>query len=176
MSTRQGQFTSLRELMTEVSPGAARFFFINRKAEQHLDFDLDLIKEQSKDNPLYYIQYAHARTCSVFRKLKSKNIIYDENLAITNISNLSSSKEKEIQRLLSRYPEVILRAAKNYEPHLICYYLKDLAANFHSYYNDEKILVEEPSDLHPRLFLLSAVKQVLRNGLVLLGVDAPSSM
>ena len=176
MSTRGGEFISLSELMEEVSAEAARFFFINRKAEQHLDFDLDLAKEESKDNPLYYVQYAHARICSVFKKLKSESKNYDYDLGEKKISILGGNREIEIQKLLSQFPEVILRAANNYEPHLICYYLRNLASSFHSYYNEERFLVENEEELQARLFMLKAIKQVLFNGLSLLGLSAPTSM
>ena len=176
MSTRGGEFISLSELMEEVSAEAARFFFINRKTEQHLDFDLDLAKEESKDNPLYYVQYAHARICSVFKKLKSESKNYDYDLGEKKISILSGNREIEIQKLLSQFPEVILRAANNYEPHLICYYLRNLASSFHSYYNEERFLVENEDELQARLFMLKAIKQVLFNGLSLLGLSAPTSM
>ena len=176
MSTRGGEFISLSELMEEVSAEAARFFFINRKTEQHLDFDLDLAKEESKDNPLYYVQYAHARICSVFKKLKSESKNYDYDLGEKKISILSGNREIEIQKLLSQFPEVILRAANNYEPHLICYYLRNLASSFHSYYNEERFLVENEEELQARLFMLKAIKQVLFNGLSLLGLSSPTSM
>ncbi len=172
MSTRSGEFISLKELIEEVTSEAARFFYINRKADQHLDFDLDLAKEQSKDNPLYYIQYAHARICSVLRKSKAQ----EEELTASELGLLDSNKEIEIQKLLKQYPPLIERAALASEPHLICYYLKDLASNFHSYYNTEKFIVEDQKLMNSRLFLLSGVKQVIYNGLTVLGINAPHEM
>ena len=172
MSTRSGEFITLKELIEEVTSEAARFFYINRKADQHLDFDLDLAKEQSKDNPLYYIQYAHARICSVIRKSKVK----EEELTSSELGLLDSNKEIEIQKLLKQYPPLIERAALASEPHLICYYLKDLASNFHSYYNTEKFIVEDQKLMNSRLFLLSGVKQVIYNGLTVLGINAPHEM
>ena len=172
MSTRSGEFITLKELMDEVTTEAARFFYINRKADQHLDFDLDLAKEQSKDNPLYYIQYAHARICSV---LKKSNTIYKD-LVDSDLSLLDLEKEVEIQKILKQYPSVIERAAKSSEPHLICYYLKDLAGLFHSYYNSEKFIVEDEKLMNSRLFLLNGIKQVLLNGLLVLGINAPEEM
>ena len=157
MSTRSGEFITLKELMDEVTTEAARFFYINRKADQHLDFDLDLAKEQSKDNPLYYIQYAHARICSVLKKSNTIN----KNIVESDLSLLDREKEVEIQKTLKQYPSVIERAAKSSEPHLICYYLKDLAGLFHSYYNSEKFIVEDKKLMNSRLFLLNGVKQVL---------------
>jgi arginyl-tRNA synthetase len=176
MSTRAGEFISLSELIEEVTSEAARFFYINRKGNQHLDFDLDLAKEQSKDNPLYYIQYAHARICSVFDKLEENKKSYKESIAIDSLDQLNSEQEIEIQKLLSQFPEVVIRSAANYEPHLICYYLRNLAGTFHSYYNNEKILVEKESTLQARLFLISAVRQVVFNGLTILGISAPKTM
>ena len=172
MSTRSGEFITLKELMDEVTTEAARFFYINRKADQHLDFDLDLAKEQSKDNPLYYIQYAHARICSVLKKSNTVN----KDLVDSDLSLLDLEKEVEIQKILKQYPSVIERAAKSSEPHLICYYLKDLAGLFHSYYNSEKFIVEDKKLMNSRLFLLNGVKQVLLNGLLVLGINAPEEM
>ena len=172
MSTRSGEFISLKELIEEVTSEAARFFYINRKADQHLDFDLDLAKEQSKDNPLYYIQYAHARICSVLRKSK----VQEEELTTSELGLLDSNKEIEIQKILKQYPPLIERAALASEPHLICYYLKDLASIFHSYYNTEKFIVEDQKLMNSRLFLLSGVKQVIYNGLTVLGINAPHEM
>ena len=172
MSTRSGEFITLKELIEEVTSEAARFFYINRKADQHLDFDLDLAKEQSKDNPLYYIQYAHARICSVLRKSK----VQEEELTTSELGLLDSNKEIEIQKILKQYPPLIERAALASEPHLICYYLKDLASIFHSYYNTEKFIVENQKLMNSRLFLLSGVKQVIYNGLTVLGINAPHEM
>lgn len=172
MSTRSGEFITLKELMDEVTTEAARFFYINRKADQHLDFDLDLAKEQSKDNPLYYIQYAHARICSVLKKSNTVN----KDLVDSDLSLLDLEKEVEIQKILKQYPSVIERAAKSSEPHLICYYLKDLAGLFHSYYNSEKFIVEDEKLMNSRLFLLNGIKQVLLNGLLVLGINAPEEM
>ena len=172
MSTRSGEFITLKELIEEVTAEAARFFYINRKADQHLDFDLDLAKDQSKDNPLYYIQYAHARICSVLRKSHLK----EKEIGLSDIDLLDSDKEIEIQKMLKQYPELIGRAALSSEPHLICYYLKDLAGIFHSYYNTEKFIVEDLKLMRARLLLLSGVKQVIQNGLSILGINAPQEM
>ena len=172
MSTRSGEFITLRELIEEVTAEAARFFYINRKADQHLDFDLDLAKDQSKDNPLYYIQYAHARICSVLRKSN----VQEKELGLSDIDLLDSDKEIEIQKMLKQYPVLIERAALSSEPHLICYYLKDLASIFHSYYNTEKFIVEDLKLMRARLLLLTGVKQVIQNGLSILGISAPQEM
>ena len=172
MSTRSGEFITLNELIEEVSTEAARFFYINRKADQHLDFDLDLAKEQSKNNPLYYIQYAHARICSVLRKADTNN----DELKKSNLELLDSDREVELQKMLKQYPAVIERAALSSEPHLICYYLRDLASSFHSYYNSEKFLIKDENLMRSRLFLLCGVKQVVHNGLSILGINAPEEM
>ena len=173
MSTRSGDFITLSELINEVTPEAARFFYINRKADQHLEFDLELAKDQSKDNPLYYIQYAHARICSVFKKVG-----YDlkEGPKKIDLSLLNAEKEIEIQKQLAAFPALIEKAAKSNDPHLICYYLKDLASLFHSYYNSEKFIIKDSSLMDSRLFLLKGVKQVIFNGLEILGVSSPESM
>ena len=176
MSTRGGEFIPLIELIEEVSSEAARFFYINRKADQHLDFDLDLAKSQTKDNPLYYIQYAHARICGVFETLKKEGMKLNQELGLDNLNLLNLDKEIEIQKMLLQYPEVISRAEKNSEPHLICYYLKDLSGLFHSYYNSERFLVDDEKLMNSRLFLLKGTKQVISNGLEILGIGAPESM
>ena len=172
MSTRSGDFITLNELMNEVTTEAARFFYINRKADQHLEFDLDLAKEQSKDNPLYYIQYAHARICSVLRKAENEFEDFDS----VELALLGSEKEIEILKLLRQYPQLIERAAKAGEPHLLCYFLRDLSGVFHSYYNREKFLIEDKELMTSRLFLLKGVKQVIANGLRVLGIKAPEEM
>ena len=172
MSTRSGDFITLNELMNEVTTEAARFFYINRKADQHLEFDLDLAKEQSKDNPLYYIQYAHARICSVLRKAENEFEDFDS----VELALLGSEKEIEILKLLRQYPLLIERSAKAGEPHLLCYFLRDLSGVFHSYYNSEKFLIEDKELMTSRLFLLKGVKQVIANGLRVLGIKAPEEM
>ena len=172
MSTRSGDFITLNELMNEVTTEAARFFYINRKSDQHLEFDLDLAKDQSKDNPLYYIQYAHARICSVLRKAKNEFEDFDS----VELALLGSEKEIEILKLLRQYPQLIERSAKAGEPHLLCYFLRDLSGVFHSYYNSEKFLIEDKELMTSRLFLLKGVKQVIANGLRVLGIKAPEEM
>ena len=173
MSTRSGEFISLKELLEEVTSDAARFFYINRKADQHLEFDLELAKEESKDNPLYYIQYAHARICSVFNKVKYDFTTDHKEL---NLSLLSTEKEIEIQKHLANFPALIEKSAKSNDPHLICYCLKDLASLFHSYYNSEKFIIEDINLMNSRMFLLKGIKQVIFNGLEILGVDSPEEM
>lgn len=176
MSTRSGSFVTLRELREEVSNDAARFFYVMRKAEQHLDFDLELAKSQSNDNPVYYIQYAHARICSVFRQLADKGYQWDQNAAGKHLHVLSSPHEKSVVKALSRYPDVIIRAAKYMEPHTVVNYCRELATAFHSYYNAEQVLVKDEVLRNARLNLLAATQQVFVNALRLLGVSAPEKM
>lgn len=176
MSTRSGEFVTLRELREEVGRDAARFFYIQRKSEQHLNFDLELAKSNSKNNPVYYIQYAHTRIASVFRGLRDKNQIWVHDQ--TKLDRLESKYEQAVLVALSRYPEVIEMAALAYEPHQLTYYLYDLAEVFHTCYDapGHKILIEDDDLRNARLSLIAAVQQVLRNGLTIIGVSAPEVM
>ena len=177
MSTRSGSFVTLRELREEVGNDAARFFYVMRRSEQHMDFDLDLAKSQSNDNPVYYVQYAHARICSVFRQAKEKNIEWSTaNLNSAQFIKLTEQQELALIALLARYPEIIKIAAINYEPHVVAHYLRDLAQAFHAYYNAHVFLVDDIVIRDARLTLIAAVQQVLANGLKLLGVSAPEIM
>ncbi len=175
MSTRSGEFVTLRELRQEVGNDAARFFYIMRKADQHLDFDLDLAKSKSNDNPVYYVQYAHARICSVFRQLAEKGLGFST-CGAQDLHVLEEPHELELLSRLSQFPEVTARATRVLEPHQVAAYLRDLANNFHSYYNAHQFLVDNPSQRNARLTLIAATRQVLLNGLTLLGVTAPESM
>ena len=174
MSTRSGEFVTLRQLRKEVGTDAARFFYVMRKCEQHLDFDLDLAKSQSADNPVYYIQYAHARICSVMRQLEDKGLTYESTIA--DQSRLTEAHEHELLEALARFGEIIELAACNKEPHLLVHYLRDLANGFHTYYNAHQFLVEEIPLRCARLNLILGVRQVIKNGLRLLGVSAPETM
>jgi arginyl-tRNA synthetase len=174
MSTRSGEFVTLRELREEVGCDAARFFYALRKPEQHMDFDLDLAKSQSSDNPVYYVQYAHARICSVFRQLGEKGI--DVDLAGADHSLLVEPREADLLQRLSRYPETVEAAACNYEPHQVAYYLRELANDFHTYYNAHPFIAAAADLRLARLSLIDASRQVLTNGLGLLGVSAPERM
>ena len=176
MSTRSGEFITLRQLREEVGNDAARFFYIMRSNEQHLDFDLELAKSKSNENPVYYIQYAHARIASVFRQLDEKNLTYEKNSGNKNLTLLKSMKEKNIMSLLSRYPETLELSANNRAPHNLAQYLRDLATEFHSYYNDSTFIVDESNIRNARLTLIKATQIVLYNGLKLLGVSAPEIM
>lgn len=174
MSTRSGEFVTLRELREEVGRDAARFFYVQRRSEQHLNFDLNLAKSQSVDNPVYYIQYAHARCVSVFRRLAETSWIWSHHLA--TFKQLTTSQEQTLLITLSRYPEVIESAAAAYEPHQLTYYLRELAQHFHNFYEVHKILIEDEVLRDARLSLVAATRQVLYNGLTLLGVSAPEVM
>jgi len=176
MSTRSGQFVTLKELFDEVGKDATRFFYILRKSEQHLDFDLELAKSKSNENPVYYIQYAHARICSVMKQVKEKGFTYDAEIGSKNLYTLTEPSEEKLITALSRYPEVLHSAAIEYEPHQIAYYLRDLANEFHSYYNSCQFIVDSDDLRNARLNLISASKQVICNGLGILGVSAPEEM
>jgi len=176
MSTRSGQFVTLRELRDEVGKDATRFFYIMRKCEQHLDFDLELAKSKSNENPVYYIQYAHARICSVLKQLEEKGYTYNAEIGSNNLHNLTEPSEEKLITALSRYPEIVHSAATEYEPHQIAYYLRDLANEFHSYYNSCQFIVDSEDLRNARLNLISASKQVICNGLGILGVSAPEQM
>ena len=176
MSTRSGQFVTLKELRDEVGKDATRFFYIMRKSEQHLDFDLELAKSKSNENPVYYIQYAHARICSVLKQVKVKGLSYDVAVGNKNLHTLTEPSEEKLMLALSRYPEIIHSAATEYEPHQLAYYLKDLANEFHSYYNSCQFIVDSEELRNARLNLICACKQVIANGLGILGVSAPEQM
>ena len=176
MSTRSGDFVTLRELRSEVGRDAARFFYVMRRSEQHMDFDLELATSKSNENPVFYVQYAHARVCSVFRQLPEKGYIHNVELGMANLPELSAEHESVLLTTLARYPEVIERAATQYEPHLLINYLRELATDFHTYYNAHQFLVESDTLRNARLNLISSVQQVLVNGLILLGISAPEAM
>ncbi len=172
MSTRSGEFVTLRELRGEVGNDACRFFYVLRKSDQHLDFDLDLAKSQSNDNPVYYIQYAHARVCSVLAQWGGAAATLDQ----ADLARLDTPRELALAARLAEFPEIIESAASELAPHLIAFYLKDLAGEFHSYYNAERMLVDDAGLKEARLALAAAVRQVIRNGMTLLGVSCPQSM
>ena len=174
MSTRSGSFVTLEDLRNEVGNDAARFFYILRKSEQHMDFDLDLAKSKTNENPVFYIQYAYARISSVFRQVQDKGINFNHKGA--DLSLLLEESEKTILRELNRYKGIIESSALQYEPHQLAYYLRDLAAHFHSYYNACPFILEDQNLTQARLSLIYATKQVLENGLHILGVSAPDSM
>jgi arginyl-tRNA synthetase len=176
MSTRSGEFVTLRQLRNEVGKDAARFFYVMRRSEQHMDFDLKLATSKSNENPVFYVQYAHARVCSVLRQLDEKG--FERNIlnGMENLTRLIEEHETSLLGTLARYPEVIERAALQYEPHQVVLYLRDLAHEFHTYYNAHQFLVEDACIRDARLNLVCAVRQVLANGLGLLNINAPESM
>jgi arginyl-tRNA synthetase len=176
MSTRSGSFVTLRELRDEVGKDASRFFYVTRKTEQHMDFDLELAKSDSKDNPVYYIQYAHARISTILAKLASEDMTWDQNQGLAHLQLLSETAEIDLMQQLALYPEVVANAALAYEPHQVAHYLRDLAGNFHTYYNAHRMKIDDAALRNARLTLSSATRQVLANGLQLLGVAAPESM
>ncbi len=176
MSTRAGEFVTLRQLREEVGKDAARFFYVMRKAEQHMDFDLALAVTQSNDNPVYYVQYAHARVCSVFRQLEEKGWQHDVERGLKCLDRLTENHEQALLTWLSRYPEIVERAAGMREPHQLTHYLRELAGLFHTYYNAHTFLVEEDQLRDARLNLIEAVRQTIANGLALLDVTSPESM
>ena len=176
MSTRSGQFVTLRELREEVGKDAARFFYVLRSADQHMDFDLELAKSQSNDNPVYYVQYAHARVCSVFRQLTERGLAWDRHIGESNLEYLTQEHEQVLLSMLARYPEVVSSAAMGYTPHSLAHYLMDLARDFHTYYNAHQFIIEDQTLSQARLTLVAAVRQVIANGLLILGVSAPETM
>ena len=175
MSTRSGEFVTLRDLRDEIGSDAARFFYAQRKSEQHMDFDLDLAKSQSNENPMYYVQYAHARLCRIFKTADERKIDTNE-IQGADFSLLSSDHESALLTLLQKFPELVTASAANYEPHQITYYLRDLATAFHSYYNSAKFLEAEKPQRDAMLALCAATRQTLKNGLGIIGVGAPESM
>ena len=172
MSTRAGEYVTLRTLREEVGNDACRFFYILLKSDQHLDFDLDLAKSQTRENPVYYVQYAHARVSSVLSQWDGDM----EALAGADLGRLDSPRELALAAKLGEFPEVVETAAQELAPHLIAFYLKDLAAEFHGYYNAERMLVDDPALKDARVALAAAVRQVIRNGMGVIGVGCPQSM
>jgi arginyl-tRNA synthetase len=176
MSTRSGEFITLRTLREEVGNDAARFYFVTRSNEQHLDFDLELAKSQTNDNPVYYIQYAHARVCSVMGELESQGLKWGAETAGAHLHLLTEEHEQALMQRLTRYPEIIELAARQRAPQHIAHYLRDLAHDFHTYYNAHRFIVADDKLRDARLLLINAVRQVMQNGLGTIGVSAPTSM
>ena len=176
ISKRAGSYVTLRDLIDEVGRDATRYFLAARKADSQLTFDIDLARSQSSDNPVYYIQYAHARVCSIFRKLAEAGQSWNTETGLASLSALELETEKELIVKLGRFPEVVSNAANNNEPHMVATYLRELAGDFHAWYNAEKTLVEDEALRNGRLALAAAVRQVIANGLGLLGVSAPEEM
>jgi len=174
MGKREGNFVTLREVRNEVGNDACRFFYLMRSHDQGLDFDLELAKSRSNENPVYYIQYAHARVSSVMKQLGSKGLTYDA--AAADLSQLTNAYEQAVITALSKYPEIVAHAALSRAPHALAHFLRDLANTLHTYYNAEQFIVEDAALRNARLTLVLAVQTVIRNGLGLLGVSAPETM
>ncbi len=175
MSTRSGEFVTLKDVVDEVGRDAARFIFLTRHHESPLDFDLELAKQKTNDNPVYYVQYVHARIASILRKGEENGIVpsgWDEKA----VGRLTELEEIQLMKALDRYPETVVGSALNLEPHRITFYLMNLAAGFHAYYNKHRVLADDPLLTCGRLYLILAVQKVIRNGLTLLGVSAPEKM
>ena len=176
MGKREAQFVTLRQLREEVGNDACRLFYLMRSHDQQLDFDLELAKSRTNENPVYYIQYAHARIESVLRQLAARQLQYDAAMALANLDRLECVQEQSTLRELARFPEVIAQAATTRAPHSLVHYLRELATAFHTWYNASTFIVEEAPLRNARLALALGVRQVIRNGLRLLGVSAPESM
>jgi len=175
MSTRGGTFVTLREVLDEVGKDAARYFFLMRRSDSPLDFDLDLARSRSNENPVFYVQYAHARICSIEGKAAAAGIIPPAFQEITGTA-LALPEEKKLMKHLIRFPEVVSQSAESLEPHRVVYFLHELAGTFHHYYNQTRVLVDDTETALARFFLVRCVKQVIRNGLNLLGISAPQAM
>ncbi|HSB96536.1 MAG TPA: arginine--tRNA ligase [Spongiibacteraceae bacterium] len=176
ISKRAGSYVTLRDLIDEVGRDATRYFLAARRADSQLTFDIDLARAQTNDNPVYYIQYAHARVCSVLRQAVEKNLPWQSDNGLAHLERLDSEHETALLNILARYPEVVASAARNLEPHLIAQYLRDTAAALHTWYHAQQFLVDDAPLRDARLALAVATRQVLRNGLALLGVSAPEEM
>jgi arginyl-tRNA synthetase len=176
LSKRAGSYVTLRDLIDEVGRDATRYFLVSRGASSQLTFDIDLALSQSNDNPVYYIQYAHARVCSVLRRLEAAGEQWDTGSGLAQLGRLTEEHEAALLKQLDKYPEIVAAAARNSEPHTVATYLRELAGDFHTYYNAHKVLVEDTALRDARLALSQAVRQVIANGLHLLGVSAPESM
>jgi len=176
ISKRAGSYVTLRDLVDWVGRDAVRFFLVSRKPDAEFTFDIDLALSQSEENPVYYVQYAHARICSVFRQLREKGLDYDRAMGEAHVARLTEPHEKALIRRLTYYPELLENAARALEPHQLAHYLRDLAGDFHTYYNAHTFIVEDAALRNARLTLVSAARQVIANALKLLGVSAPEQM
>jgi arginyl-tRNA synthetase len=176
ISKRAGSYVTLRDLIDEVGRDATRFFFIMRKPDSQLVFDIDLAKQQSPDNPVYYVQYAHARICSIFENARDKGFTAPVQPSAATIAALTTPEELQLIKLLSALPDVVDESALNFEPHRLTYYLTELAGCFHSFYNKTRVITEDPELTGARLYLLKRTAQTLKNSLTILGISAPERM
>lgn len=176
MGKRSGNFVTLAQLIDEAGRDATRFFYLTRSPEQHLEFDIDLARAQNNDNPVFYLQYAHARVCSMLRELKERNLSYDQANGIAQLPNLPEPNIEDLAKRLAAWPEALSNAARNRAPHQLTYALRDLAQDFSTWYNGNKVLVDDDNTRHARMAMAVAVKNVIANGLGILGVTAPEKM
>jgi arginyl-tRNA synthetase len=176
MSKRSGDYVTLRDLRNEVGNDAARLFYVMRSNDQHLDFDMELAKSRSNENPVYYIQYAHARVCSVLRQLEERGLTHDIEHGIASLGKLTEPQEQQLIKRISAYPEVVKQCAAQRAPHSLVHYLRDLANDFHTYYSAHQFIVDDSGSRDARLDLAVATQTLIRNGLKLLGVSAPDTM
>jgi arginyl-tRNA synthetase len=176
ISKRAGSYVTVRDLIEWVGRDAVRFFLVSRKADTEFTFDVDLALSQSEENPVYYVQYAHARVCSVFRQLQEKGFTHERDVGESHISLLIEPHEKALMRRLTYYPELLENSASALEPHQVVHYLRDLAADFHTYYNAHQFIVDDANLRNARLNLVAATRQIIANGLKLLGVSTPERM
>jgi arginyl-tRNA synthetase len=176
MSTRSGEFVTLRELRNEVGNDAARLFYVMRSNDQHLDFDVELATARSNDNPVFYIQYAHARVASVMRQMQERGIVHDPVHGLASLGKLVEPQELKLMKRVCAYPEIVAQCAAQRAPHMLVHYLRDLANDFHTNYSAHQFIVEDAGLRDARLGLALAAQTVIRNGLGLLGVSAPATM
>jgi arginyl-tRNA synthetase len=176
ISKRAGSYVTLRDLIDEVGRDATRFFFIMRKPDSQLVFDIDLAKEQSPDNPVYYVQYAHARICSIFENAAEKGFAAPERPGVADISALDTTEDLQLIKLLAALPDTVDDSALHFEPHRLTYYLNELASCFHGFYNKNRVITEDPDLTRARLYLLKRTAQTLKNALAILGISAPERM
>ena len=174
MSTRSGEFVELSELVDKVGLDSSRYYFLARKIEQALEFDIDLAKKKDKDNHVYYIQYAHARICSLLKENKKRGFKLDSDSI--NLAQLTTKSEKEIIAFINSYPEILLQCYRNNEIHPLCFYLRDLSSKFHTYYNSEVIIDDNENLRNSRITLSLAIKNIIRHGFDILKINCPESM
>jgi arginyl-tRNA synthetase len=176
ISKRAGSYVTLQDLIEEVGCDATRFFLAARRADSQMTFDIDLARSQSNENPVYYIQYAHARICSIFRKLENESLTWNKENGLAQLSLLTEDAETGLINKLGRYAEVLSNAASASEPHQIATYLKELASDYHSYYNAHKMIIDDENLRDARITLSEAARQVIQNGMSILGVSSPREM
>ena len=175
MSTRSGEFETLQEVVSEVGVDATRYFFLMRSSDTHLDFDLELAKKETPDNPVFYIQYAHARICSIFRAAEENDLIWDSSAGV-DLAPINEDEEFAIIQAILAFPEIVEKSARALEVHRISHYLLDLVSRFHGYYSRHRVISDDKSLTQARLFLLDALRITIRNGFELMGISSPEKM